>query len=53
MIFIRPIIIDTENDIDEITKHQEQVFKDKSRVQQGWDQQLDTGKALLNILDGS
>lgn len=51
MIFIRPIIIDMENDIDEITKHQEQVFKDKAKVQQGWLQQLDTGKALLNILD--
>ena len=51
MFFIRPIIIDTENDVDEITKHQEQVFKDKAKVQQGWNQQLDTGKALLNILD--
>ncbi len=50
MIFIRPIIIDTEEDVDEITKRQEQVLKEKSRVnEQGWAKQIDDLKAILNI----
>ncbi len=32
MIFIRPIIIDTEWDFDNITKRQEKIFKDKSKM---------------------
>jgi type III secretion protein C len=50
MIFIRPIIIDTEQDVDEITKRQEQNMKDKSRVnEQGWAKEIDDLKAILNI----
>jgi type III secretion protein C len=50
MIFIRPIIIDTEQDIDEITKRQEQNMKEKSRVnEQGWAKEIDDLKAILNI----
>ena len=49
MIFIRPIIIDNETDIDEITKHQDQVAKEKSKIFQGWDKQIDTAKMILNL----
>ncbi len=50
MIFIRPIIIDTEQDIDEITKRQEQNMKEKSRVnEQGWAKEIDDLKAILNL----
>ena len=51
MIFIRPIIIDTPDDIDEITKRQEQNLKEKSRVneQKGWGKEIDDLKAILNI----
>lgn len=49
MIFIRPIIIDNETDIDEITKRQDQVAKEKSKIFQGWDKQIDTAKMILNL----
>lgn len=49
LMFIRPIIIDTPADIDEITKNQEKSFKEKSKVYQGWNKQLDTGKMILNL----
>lgn len=50
MVFIRPVIIDTPNDIDEITKSQENIMKQKSTVQeQGWNRELDQLKCLLNI----
>lgn len=50
MIFIRPIIIDTEQDIDEITRRQEQNLKEKSRVnEQGWAKEIDDLKAILNL----
>jgi type III secretion protein C len=50
MIFIRPIIIDTPQDIDEITRRQELNLKEKSRVdEQGWAKEIDDLKAILNI----
>jgi type III secretion protein C len=50
MIFIRPIIIDTPQDIDEITHRQETNLKEKSRVnEQGWAKEIDDLKAILNI----
>ena len=49
MFFLRPIIIDTTSDIDEITKNQERTFKDKAEVHQGWNKQMDTAKMLLNL----
>lgn len=49
MLFIRPIIIDTEFDIDSITKRQEEILKQKSMVQQGWYKEVDDLKTLLNL----
>lgn len=49
MLFIRPIIIDNASDIDEITKHQDEVSKSKSKVFQGWNKQVDTAKMILNL----
>lgn len=49
MIFIRPIIIDNTNDIDEITKNQDTLLKQKSAVQQGNNQLMDTLRSLLNL----
>ncbi len=49
MIFIRPIILDTPNDINEITKKQEQVLKAKSRVNQGWNKEVDDIIELMNL----
>jgi len=49
IIFIRPIIIDTEQDIDELTRHREAVFKEKCRVQSGFNKEMDDAKMLLNL----
>lgn len=50
MIFIRPIIVDTEQDIDEITRREELNLKEKSRVnEQGWAKEIDDLKAILNL----
>ncbi|MGR3951888.1 MAG: secretin N-terminal domain-containing protein [Chlamydia sp.] len=49
MIFIRPIILDTPNDINEITQKQEQVLKAKSKVLQGWDKDVGDLLDLLNL----
>jgi type III secretion protein C len=50
MIFIRPIIVDTEQDIDEMTRREEIIMKEKSRVnEQGWAKEIDDLKAILNI----
>jgi type III secretion protein C len=50
MIFIRPIIIDMEQDIDEITKRQEELLKEKSRVSEtALSKEIDGMKAILNL----
>jgi type III secretion protein C len=51
MIFIRPIIIDTAEDIDELTRHREEVLKSKSTVQSGFNKQMDDLRMLLNLQD--
>jgi type III secretion protein C len=49
MLFIRPIIIDTELEMDSITKRQEEILKQKSQVQQGWNKEVDDAKTMLNL----
>ena len=49
MLFIRPIILDNEVDIDEITQRQDKAAKEKSQVFQGWNKQVDTAKMILNL----
>lgn len=50
MIFIKPTIID--NEVDEITRQQELVLKQKSTAQEGWNRDLDETKTLLNLRQG-
>lgn len=49
MIFIRPIILDTPSDIDEITRKQDQVHKAKAKINQGWNKEVDDVIQLLNL----
>lgn len=49
MIFMRPVIIDNEIDIDEITKNQDLLMKQKSEVQEGRYKEFDTIRAFLNL----
>lgn len=44
MIFIRPMLIDTEEEIDDITKHQQNIYRLKRRTKKMW--KLDCEEAL-------
>ncbi|MEM1282902.1 MAG: secretin N-terminal domain-containing protein [Chlamydiota bacterium] len=44
MIFIRPMLVDTEEQIDDITKHQQNIFRLKRRTKKMW--KLDCEEAL-------
>ncbi len=52
MIFIRPIIIDNEIDIDEITKNQDQLTKQKCEVGEGQNKCMDQLESILNLNGG-
>ncbi len=49
LIFIRPIIIDSPFDIDEITKKQEQILKAKSKTERGWRKELKDVEEIANL----
>ena len=49
MIFIRPVIIDTEIDIEEITKKEQQIFEDKSGPIDQSRTPLDDFKEIINF----
>jgi len=49
MIFIRPIIMDTNEDIDELTRRREEILKAKSTVQSGYNKQIDDLQMMLNL----
>lgn len=49
MIFIRPQIIDTEEDIDNITRHQQDVYRQKTRTKKMWKYEVEEALDLLNI----
>lgn len=49
MIFIRPQIIESEWDFDDITKRQQNIYKDKSRMRPRWKFEVDEGLDFLNL----
>jgi len=49
MLFIRPQIIDSEWDIDEVTRRQQNVYKDKGRRRPRWKYEADEGLEFLNL----
>lgn len=49
MMFIRPVIVDTAEDIDEITHNQELLLKQKSQVQEGRFREYDDIITFLNL----
>lgn len=51
MIFIRPQIIDTVQDIDDITRHQQDVHRTKSRTKKMWKYEVEEALNLLNVKD--
>lgn len=49
MIFIRPQIIDTAEDIDLITRHEQDIYRNKNRTKKMWKYEVEEALDLLNI----
>jgi len=49
MLFIRPHIIDREEEYDEITKRNQDMFREKSRIHNSWKYQIDGTLDWLNL----
>jgi type III secretion protein C len=49
MIFIRPEIIDTEEEFLRLTRRQQQIFKQKSRIKKSWKYEVDEALDFMNI----
>ncbi len=49
MIFIRPEIVDTGEQYRDITRSQQEIWKQKNRVKKEWKYEMDEGMDLLNI----
>ncbi|WP_162180951.1 secretin N-terminal domain-containing protein [Neochlamydia sp. TUME1] len=51
MIFIHPIILDTEEEIDNITRHQQNIYRVKSRRPKEWVCETDEAMDFFNIIN--
>lgn len=49
MIFIRPEIIDTEEEIQNLTKHQQDIFRYKNETKRSWKYEVDEGLDFFNL----
>ncbi len=49
MMFIRPQIIDSVDDIEKVTKDQRVMFENKSQPREKWKYEIDTGLDILNL----
>lgn len=49
MIFLRPVIIETEEEIDNITKHQQDIWIYKNRMKPSWKYEVDEALEFLNL----
>lgn len=51
MIFIHPVIIDTEEEIDNITRHEQNIYRYKNRIEKDWVEETDEAMDYFNIID--
>ncbi|QLH36257.1 MAG: type II and III secretion system protein [Parachlamydiaceae bacterium] len=51
MIFVHPVIIDTEEEIDNITRHEQNIYRVKSRRPKEWVMETDEAMDFFNIID--
>lgn len=49
MIFIRPLIVDTADELEDITKRQQDVYRQKSRSRRMWNYEIDEMMDFLNL----
>lgn len=49
MLFIRPLIIDTDEDYEEVTKRQQDIYKEKCKFRRSMNYEVDEGLNFLNV----
>ncbi len=49
MIFIRPLIVDTEDELEDITKRQQDVFREKTKHRRMWNYEVDEALQFFNL----
>lgn len=49
MLFIRPMILDTDDDLEEVTKRQQDVYCEKSKFRRAWNYEIDESLDQFNI----
>lgn len=49
MIFIRPLIVDTDEELENITKRQQDVYRERSKWRRSWNYEIDEGLDFLSI----
>lgn len=49
MIFIHPLIIDSEEDIDNVTRHNQDIFREKIRTKKMWKYEVEEALDMLNV----
>lgn len=49
MLFIRPLIIESDNDFEDITKRQQDVYREKSKFRRSWNYEVDEALNFANI----
>ncbi|MFQ5729675.1 MAG: type III secretion protein, partial [Waddliaceae bacterium] len=49
MIFIRPQIIDTEEEFSKLTRQQQEIMKQKDRMKKSWKYEVDEAMEFMNI----
>ena len=49
MLFIRPLIIDTDEDLEDITRRQQDIWNDKNKFRRSWNYELEEGLNFLNL----
>lgn len=50
MIFIRPVIVDTEYELECITKRQQDVYRDKGKARRDWNYEIDEALDFFNLV---
>ena len=49
MLFIRPLIIDTDDDYEDVTKRQQDVYREKSKFRRSWNYEIDEALNFANV----
>jgi len=49
MLFIRPLIVDSQEELENITKRQQEVFSEKTKFRRSWNYEIDEGLNFLNL----